>query len=102
MSEESYGPPGPSVPGPTAPPTQRYLLRPRNGAGVAALVLGILGLVTGILALALGVFLTVRVGTFFERHTTDFNNLSRCLNNASTNQERTDCADRFINDINNR
>ncbi len=147
MSQGPYGPPEPApqpVPGQVGPPTQPYLRRPRNGAGVAALVLGIVGLVlavlvlpaplgallgllgaifgaigisrvgqglatnrgqavtglvTGILALALGVFLTVRVGTFFERHSTDFNNLSRCMNDSNTNQERRDCANRFINDI---
>ena len=141
MSEAGYKPESQPMPGPGEPSTQPYLLKPRNGAGVAALVLGLLGLVlailvlpaplgallgllalilgiigisragrgeatnrgqavtgliTGILALALGVLLTVRIGNYLQDHATDFNNLGRCLNAASTDQERAACGDTFL------
>jgi membrane-bound ClpP family serine protease len=130
--------------GPIEPSTQPYLVKPHNGAGVAALVLGLLGLVlallvlpaplgallgllavicgiigisrashaeatnrgqavtgliTGILALALGVLLTVRIGGYLQDHATDFNNLARCVNSANTDQERTACADTFLDQM---
>jgi multisubunit Na+/H+ antiporter MnhB subunit len=144
MSQESYGPESHPMPGPIEPSTQPYLLKPRNGAGVAALVLGLLGLVlallvlpaplgallgllavifgivgisrasrgeatnrgqavtgliTGILALALGVLLTVRIGSYLQDHATDFNNFARCMNAANTDQERTACADTFLDQM---
>ena len=144
MSQAGYGPESQPMPGPPEPSTQPYLLKPRNGAGVAALVLGLLGLVlallvlpaplgallgllavilapigisrasrreatnrgqavtgliTGILALALGVLLTVRIGSYLQDHATDFNNLARCLNAANTDQERTACADTFLDQM---
>jgi hypothetical protein len=37
--------------GPIEPSSQNYLVKPRNGAGVAALVLGLLGLVLALLVL---------------------------------------------------
>lgn len=51
MSQESYGPESHPMPGPIEPSTQPYLLKPRNDAGVAALVLGLLGLVLALLVL---------------------------------------------------
>jgi hypothetical protein len=74
----------------------------RAGKGVATnRGQAVTGLVTGILALALGAFLTVRVGTFFSQHATDFNDLARCMNNARTDQERRACADSFANRLDN-
>jgi uncharacterized membrane protein HdeD (DUF308 family) len=141
MSEGSYGSVPQPMPERAEPPTQPYVLKPRNGAGVAALVLGVLGLVltllvlsaplgallgllavilgitgirragrgeatnrgqavsgliTGILALALGVLLTIRIGAYLQDHRSDFSNLGRCLNSASTDQERTACTDTFL------
>jgi Na+/H+ antiporter NhaD/arsenite permease-like protein len=51
MSQAGYRPESQPMPGPTEPSTQPYLLKPRNGAGVAALVLGLLGLVLALLVL---------------------------------------------------
>ena len=51
MSQAGYGPESQPMPGPAEPSTQPYLVKPRNGAGVAALVLGLLGLVLAILVL---------------------------------------------------
>jgi hypothetical protein len=51
MSQAGYGPESQPTPGPPEPSTQPYLFRPRNGAGVAALVLGLLGLVLALLVL---------------------------------------------------
>jgi hypothetical protein len=51
MSETGYGSQSQPTSGQTGPPTQPYLLKPRNGAGVAALVLGLLGLVLALLVL---------------------------------------------------
>jgi Domain of unknown function (DUF4190) len=141
VSEGSYGSVPQPMPDRADSPTQPYLPRPRNGAGVAALVLGVVGLVltllvlsaplggllgllavilgiigirragrreatnrgqavsgliTGILALALGVLLTVRIGAYLQDHGSDFRNLGRCLNAATTDQERTACTDTFL------
>lgn len=52
MSEGSYGSVQQPMPERAEPPTQPYLMRPRNGAGVAALVLGLLGLVLSLLILS--------------------------------------------------
>lgn len=51
MSQAGYSPESQPMPGPAEPSTQPYLVKPRNGAGVAALVLGLLGLVLAILVL---------------------------------------------------
>ena len=52
MSEAGYESQSQPMSGQTGPPpTQPYLLKPRNGAGVAALVLGLLGLVLALLVL---------------------------------------------------
>lgn len=51
MSEGGYGSVSQPMPGQTGPATQPYFLKPRNGAGVAALVLGLLGLVLTLLVL---------------------------------------------------
>jgi len=51
MSEAGYGSVSQPTPSETGPATQPYLLKPRNGAGVAALVLGLLGLVLALLVL---------------------------------------------------
>jgi hypothetical protein len=143
MSDAGYGSETqPIGGGQTGPPTpQPYLVKPRNGAGVAALVLGLLGLVltllvlpsplgallgllavvfgiigigragrgeatnrgqavtgliTGILALALGVLLTIAIRGYVQDHASDFSDLARCLNAASTNQERTACTNTFM------
>jgi multisubunit Na+/H+ antiporter MnhB subunit len=51
MSERDYGSESQAMPGETGPATQPYFFKPRNGAGVAALVLGLLGLVLALLVL---------------------------------------------------
>ena len=51
MSQAGYRPESQPMTEPPEPPTQNYLVKPRNGAGVAALVLGLLGLVLSILVL---------------------------------------------------
>jgi hypothetical protein len=144
MSQAGYTPESEQMSAAPEPPTQPYLVKPRNGAGVAALVLGLLGfvlvllvlpsplgallgllavifgivgigragsgdatnrgqavtgLIVGLLALALGVLLTVRIGSYLQDHATDVNTLARCLNAASTDQERTACANTFLDQI---
>ena len=85
MSERGYGSESQAMPGETGPATQPYFLKPRNGAGVAAL--------------ALGVLLTVRIGSYLQDHATDFNDLARCLNSAHTNQERNACTNTFLDQM---
>ena len=144
---EAYGPAGSTsqpMSGQPGEPTQPYLLKPRNGAGVAALVLSLVGLVltllvlfaplgallgllavifgimgisrvgqgeatnrgqavtgliVGILALALGVFLTIRIGSYLSDHATDFNNFTKCVNSATTNQARNACTSTFLDQL---
>jgi membrane-bound ClpP family serine protease len=141
MPEAGYGSESQPLSGQTGPATQPYLFKPRNGAGVAALVLGLLGLVlvllvllaplgallgllavvfgimgisragrgeatnrgqavtgliAGVLALVLGVVLTVRIGGYLQDHASDVNSLARCLNAASTDQERKACTSTFL------
>jgi hypothetical protein len=40
-----------------------------------------------------------RALAYLQDHATDFNNLARCLNAANTDQERTACADTFLDQM---
>ena len=109
---------------------------PRNGLGVAALVLGILGLVLsfvivggvlGLVAVVLGIVGLIRVrrgaannsgmaiagiitgvlailvavvvGVFIADNADEIEDLGDCLEDAGTEQERDDCANRFEDEV---
>jgi hypothetical protein len=85
--------------------------------GLVAVVLGILGivrvnrgaadnrgqavagLVTGGLAVVIGLFLAVSIGTFFATNVNDFRQFGRCMDQASSDQERQACAEQLANDL---
>ena len=137
----------PAGQGPWQPPPGGAARRPRNGVGVAALVLGVValvlavlilfapvaalvglvavivgiiglgranrgvadnrgqavtGLICGAIALLLGGALTVSAGTFLSTHTGDFRRLGRCLNDATTDAQRSACAREFSDRLNHR
>jgi hypothetical protein len=58
------------------------------------------GLVAGAIALVVGVALTASVGTFVSTHANDFRELGHCLDGATTNQQRSDCATQFSDRLN--
>jgi hypothetical protein len=50
------------------------------------------GLVTGGLALLLGIWFTISVGVWFSTHVNDFNRFGQCLDDASGQAAREECA----------
>ena len=50
------------------------------------------GLVTGGLALVLGIFFTISVGVWFSTHVNDFNRFGQCLDDATGQAAREECA----------
>jgi hypothetical protein len=50
------------------------------------------GLVTGDLALLLGIWFTISVGVWFSTHVNDFNQFGQCLDDASGQAAREECA----------
>jgi hypothetical protein len=50
------------------------------------------GLVTGGLALLLGIWFTISVGVWFSTHVNDFNQFGQCLDDASGQAAREECA----------
>jgi hypothetical protein len=50
------------------------------------------GLVTGGLALVLGIFFTISVGVWFSTHVNDFNRFGQCIDDATGQAAREECA----------
>jgi Domain of unknown function (DUF4190) len=50
------------------------------------------GLVTGGLALLLGIWFTISVGVWFSTHVNDFNRFGQCLDDATGQAAREECA----------
>jgi hypothetical protein len=50
------------------------------------------GLVTGGFALVLGIFFTISVGVWFSTHVNDFNRFGQCLDDATGQAAREECA----------
>jgi Domain of unknown function (DUF4190) len=50
------------------------------------------GLVTGGLALLLGIWFTISVGVWFSTHVNDFNRFGQCIDDASGQAAREECA----------
>jgi Na+/H+ antiporter NhaD/arsenite permease-like protein len=50
------------------------------------------GLITGGLALLLGIFFTISVGVWFSTHVNDFNRFGQCLDDATGQAAREECA----------
>src|SRR6266487_4158738 len=90
--------------------------RPRNGLGVAALVIGVaslvaavsfvlfpLGLLAGlvciILALIIGITLSVRVGTWAARNTDVFARFDKCVAQAGDRAAVSVCISHFADDV---
>ena len=81
--------------------------------GLIAVILGIVGLVrvrrgqatnggvavAGIITGALAVVVAVVVGVFIADNADEIEDLGDCLEDASTEQERDDCADRFEDEV---
>jgi membrane-bound ClpP family serine protease len=57
------------------------------------------GLVTGGLALLLGIFFTISVGTWFATHTNDFRRFGDCMDNATGEAAREQCARQLSQDL---
>jgi Domain of unknown function (DUF4190) len=57
------------------------------------------GLVTGAIALLLGIFFTISVGTWFATHTNDFRRFGNCLDSASGQAAREQCANQLSRDL---
>jgi membrane-bound ClpP family serine protease len=57
------------------------------------------GLVTGAVALVVGVLLTIGIGTFFAANVNEFRQFGRCMDNASGQQAREDCARQLSRDL---
>lgn len=109
---------------------------PRNGLGVAALVLGIIALVTsffllggliglvavilgivglvrvrrgqannsgmaiaGIVTGALAILIAIIIGVFLADNADEIEDLGDCLEDANTERERDDCANRFEDEV---
>ncbi|HET8787604.1 MAG TPA: DUF4190 domain-containing protein [Actinomycetes bacterium] len=50
------------------------------------------GLITGGFALVLGIFFTISVGVWFSTHVNDFNRFGQCLDDATGQAAREECA----------
>ena len=57
------------------------------------------GLVTGGLALLLGIFFTISIGVWFSTHVTDFNRFGQCVNDATGEAAREQCARELARDL---
>jgi membrane-bound ClpP family serine protease len=57
------------------------------------------GLVTGGLALLAGVVITISIGTWFATHVNDFNKFGQCVNDASGEAARRDCAEQLSREL---
>jgi hypothetical protein len=106
-----------SHPAPSAPlPQSAARVRPRNGLCVAALVLGVASLVAGvsfvlfplallgglvglIVGIVLSVDLSVRVGTWAARNSTEFARFDKCISVAANRADIATCVSRFANQV---
>jgi Na+/melibiose symporter-like transporter len=63
-----------------------------GGAALAGIILGAAGLILAIVLIAVG-------ATFYNHHKQDFKNLNACLQQANSQQERTNCNNQFNNAV---
>ena len=63
-----------------------------GGAAIAGVVLGLLSLIVAVVIVAAG-------ATFFIHHKKDITNLQSCLNNATTQSQKTSCNQQFNSSV---